>query len=153
MTRRIVVLVGSLPVEKLALDLLVAEFGWAVENAPSLGCLAKLNRERSLVAVLFNPQDLALPWKEALRAVLEAAPRALPVLCHGFADKIDWPHVAEAGAFHSLLLPFRASEFRHTLGFISVAKRSPSPMHMNHHSRPPKSVINAPQARAAGIVA
>lgn len=153
MTRRTVVLVGRLPAERLAIDLLVAEFGWAIENAPSLACLAKLNRERKVVAVLFNPQDLALPWEEALQSVLEGAPRALPILCHGFADRIDWPQVAEAGVFHSLLLPFRESEFRHTLGFISGAKRSSSPIQMHHHSRPRKSVINAPQARAAGIVA
>ena len=79
-------------------------------------------------------------------------PRLLPVLCHGFADKIDCLQVAEAGAFHSLLFPFRVSEFRHTLGFISVAKRSSSPIHMHHRSRPWKSVINAPQARAARIL-
>ena len=153
MTRGTVVLVGRLPAERLALDLLVAEFGWAIENAPSLGSLAKLNREGNLVAVLFNPQDLALPWEEALHSVLEAAPRALPILCHGFADGIDWPQVAEAGAFHSLLLPLRASEFRHTLGFISRAKRSSSPIQMHHRLQARKSVMNAPQARAAGVLA
>jgi len=66
MTRGSIVLVGSLPVENLALDLLFAEFDWAIENAPSLDGLAKLNRKRNLVAVLFNPQDLALPWEKAL---------------------------------------------------------------------------------------
>jgi hypothetical protein len=151
MTRGSVVLAGSLPVENLVLDLLVAEFGWAIENAPSLDCLAKLNRKRNLVAVLFNPQDLALPWENALQSVLHAAPRALPILCHGFADRIDWPQVAEAGAFHSLLLPFRESEFRHTLGFISGAKRSSSPIQVHPRLQLRKSVMNAPQAHAAGI--
>jgi len=64
MTRGSIVLVGSLPVENLALDLLFAEFDWAIENAPSLDGLAKLNRKRNLVAVLFNPQDLALPGRK-----------------------------------------------------------------------------------------
>jgi hypothetical protein len=145
MTRGTVVLVGTLPVEHLAVDLLVAKFGWSLEKTPNLHCLTKLNRDRNVVAALFNPLDLALPWEEALHSVLEAAPRALPILCHGFADGIDWPQVAEAGAFHSLLLPFRESEFRHTLGFISGAKRSSSPIQMLHRLQPRKSVINASQ--------
>jgi len=153
MTRGTVVLIGAMPVENMAVDLLVADFGWSIEKVPNLVDLAKVSRAHNLVAVLFSPQDLAIPWEEALHCVLKAAPRALPILCHGFADKIDWPQVAEAGAFHSLLLPFRESEFRHTLGFISSAKRSSSPIQMHHHSRPRKSVINAPQARTAGIVA
>jgi len=73
MTRGSIVLVGSLPVENLALDLLFAEFDWAIENAPSLDGLAKLNRKRNLVAVLFNPQDLALTWEKALQSVLHCS--------------------------------------------------------------------------------
>ena len=153
MTSGTVVLVGTLPVEHLALALLVSKFGWSIEKAPNLHCLTTLNRDRNVVAVLFSPLDLALPWEEALQSVLEAAPRALPILCHGFADRIDWPQVAEAGAFHSLLLPFRESEFQHTLGFISSAKRSSSRIQMHHHSRPRKSVVRVPHARTAGIVA
>lgn len=153
MTRGTVVLVGTLPVEQLALDRLVAEFGWAVERVPRLDCLAELNRQRNLVAVLFNPEDLTLCWEACLHSVLKAAPQALPVLCHGFAERIHWPQVAEAGAFHSLLLPFRESEFRHTLGFISGAKKGSSSIHMLPRLQARKSNRNASPARAAGIVA
>ena len=143
MTRGTVVLVGTLAVENMALDLLVSEFGWSIEKVPNLAGLAKLNHTHNLVAVLFSPQDLAIPWEQALPRVLKAAPRALPILCHGFADRIDWPQVAEAGAFHSLLLPFRASEFRHTLGFISGVKRSSLPVEMRHRWHPRRPAIHA----------
>lgn len=118
-----VVLAGSLPVEALKLHPLAAEFGWSIKQASSLRGLAELNANGNLVAVLFNPRDLALPWEQALRGVLDAAPGALPILCHGFAETIDWPQAAEAGAFHSLQLPFDLGEVRQSLGFAWEAKR------------------------------
>jgi hypothetical protein len=61
-------------------------------------------RLEDVVAVLFSPSSLGLPWEEALRSVLNAFPGAFPILCHGFADNIDWPEVADAGASHSIPL-------------------------------------------------
>jgi len=122
MTNGTVVLAGSFPVDHLNLDGMAAEFGWSVTETSSLRGLAELNTDRNVVAVLFNPRSLALGWDQALRAVQEAAPRALLILCHGFADSIDWPQVAEAGAFHSLLLPFAGHEIRQSLGFVWDAK-------------------------------
>jgi hypothetical protein len=113
-----VVLAGSLPIENLGLDLLVAEFGWSLKEASNLHHLAELTADHSLVTVLFSPRNLGLPWDRALRAVLDAAPRALPILCHGFADAIDWPEMADAGSFHSLLLPFNLREVRQSLEFV-----------------------------------
>jgi hypothetical protein len=122
MTQGTVVLAGSLAVEHLALDLLVAEFGWSLREASSLRRVAELNADYNVVAVLFSPRSLALPWDQALQGILDAAPRALPILCHGFADAIDWPQVAEAGGFHSLLLPFTRAEVRQSLVFVWDAK-------------------------------
>jgi len=122
MTQGTVVLAGSLPVEHLALDLLVGEFGWSLNQASSLRSLAELNADYNVVAVLFSLRSLALPWEQALRGILDAAPKALPILCHGFADAIDWPQVAEAGGFHSLLLPFTWGEIRQSLGFVWEAR-------------------------------
>jgi hypothetical protein len=85
--------------------------------------LAELNARQDLVTVLFSPKNLALPWQQALRAVLDAAPKALPILCHSFAEVIDWPQVAEAGAYYSLLMPFNVSEFRQSLGFVRSARQ------------------------------
>ena len=156
MAQGTVVLAGSLPVEHLALDLLVAEFGWSLREVDSVCHLAALNLEHNLVTVLFNPQNLALPSDEALRAILDAAPGALPILCHRFADEIDWPQVAQVGAFHSLLLPFNAREVRHSLGFVWGARRRSAVIALPH--RPDRKAVIGGQrprshARAAGIVA
>lgn len=48
-------------------------------------------------------------------SVLKTFPRALPILCHGFADHLDWPEVADAGAFHALPLPFSVPELRQSM--------------------------------------
>ena len=121
MTQGTVVLAGVLPVEHVALDLLVAEFGWSLKEASSVAQVAELNADHTVVTVLFSPHDLGLPWDQALRAVLRAAPTSLPILCHGFADAIDWPELADAGVFHSLLLPFDMGEVRQSLGFVREA--------------------------------
>ncbi len=122
MTQGTVVLTGSLPVEQLALDVLVADFGWLLKEASSLRQVAELNADHNVVAVLFSPRNLGLPWDQALRGILDAAPGALPILCHGFADAIDWPQVAQAGVFHSLRWPFELGEVRQSLGFVWDAK-------------------------------
>jgi hypothetical protein len=118
MKRGTVVLAGHVRSEAPSLDLLVAELGWSLQRADSLGCLAELNNTHNLVSVLFIPKVLNLPWDRALRSVLDVAPGALPILCHGFAETIDWPQAAEAGAFHSLLVPFDLREVRQSLEFV-----------------------------------
>lgn len=122
MTRGMVVLAGRIPVENLVLDALAAEFQWSCKEVDSFRGLAELKVRHDIIAVLFSPKNLNLPWDQALRATIHAAPGALPILCHGFAEAIDWPQAARAGAFHSLLLPFSLREVRQSLGFASSAK-------------------------------
>jgi hypothetical protein len=110
--------------EPLHLEALVAEFGWSFKTLDNLGCLREINAADNLVSVLFSPKDLNMPWEQALRIILSAAPGALPILCHRFAETIDWPEVAAAGAFHSLLLPFNLQEVRQSLGFVRSARAS-----------------------------
>ncbi len=155
MTHGTVVLAGELPVEHLALDLLVAEFGWTFKEADGLRSLAELNADHNLVTVLFDPRNLDLPWDQALRAVLEAAPKALPILCHGFGERINWPQEAEAGAFHSLLLHFSVHEVRQSLGFVWGAKCRFATTPIRHRVHRRTAVSQQTQyarARAAGIV-
>jgi DNA-binding NtrC family response regulator len=138
-----VVLAGNLPVERLALDLLAAEFGWSLKEACSLAQVVELNADHNLVAVLFSQRSLALSWEQALHAIQDAAPRALPILCHGFAEGIDWPQAARAGAFHALLLPFSVREVRHSLGFVFDAKSRPaiiSVLHQSHREQPSRTI-------------
>jgi hypothetical protein len=129
-----VVLVGSLPIGHLALDHLIAEFGWTLQEADGLRNLAELSVDHNLEVVLFSPKHLVLPWEQALRAVLDAAPRALPILCHTFGEPIDWQQAADAGVFHSLPVPFDAREVRQSLGFAWAAKRRPAPVRMPRRS-------------------
>src|ERR1700683_5016519 len=80
MSQGTVVLAGSLPVQGLALDQLVAEFGWSLKQACDLRQLTELNTHHKVVAVLFEPRGLALSWDTALQAILDAAPGALPIV-------------------------------------------------------------------------
>lgn len=146
-----VVLAGGLPVEHLSLDVLVAEFGWSLKEVEGLDSLAELNQDNNVVTVLFSPKTLDLRWDEALRSILDAAPRTLPIICHGFAEVIDWPQVANAGAFHSLLLPFSSREIRQSLGFVWGAKIRPA-SDLIRCRRPPRTAISGHKrlARAHG---
>ncbi len=148
MSHGAVVLIGSLPIEQLVLDCLAAEFGLSFKEVDHLGNFK--NPSEDVVAVLFSPSSLGLPWDEALRSVLHAFPGAFPILCHGFADNIDWPEVAGAGAFHSIPVPFSVAELRQSLGFVWGAKQSSKHLRSKTAAKGP-----VPSARvvAAGIVA
>ena len=115
-----VILVGGLPIEPFVLACLASEFGLSFQEIDNLQNCPSLPDD--VVAVLFSPSSLGLQWDEALRSVLKTFPRALPILCHGFADHLDWPEVADAGAFHSIPLPFSVAELRQSLGFVWGAK-------------------------------
>src|SRR5579862_9774780 len=117
MTHGTVVLAGSLPVGRVALGTLVSELGWSLAEAGSLHDLRTLRFRHSVVAVLFNPASLGMSWNRGLWSVLNAAPDALPILCHTSGENVDWTSAAEAGAFHSLLLPLEEREVRQSLGF------------------------------------
>jgi len=122
MAPALIVFVGSPQVETMALGQLAPEFGWSLAVAPGLGGLVNLSAANNLVAVLFDAEGLGLAWPHALRLVREAAPQALPVPCHRLSDRVNWPELAESGAFHALALPFNPSEVRQSLGFVSFAK-------------------------------
>jgi hypothetical protein len=117
-----IVLLGSLPIERLILDLFVLEFEFSFTQVPSLHAVTTIDQE-DIAAVLFNPNNLGLEWEEALRSVLNAFPGAFPILCHGFADRIDWPRMADAGAFHSIPVPFSVAELRQSLGYVWGAQQ------------------------------
>lgn len=120
-----VVLLGSLRADRPAMDHLVSAFGYSVREVSTLRHLGNLDDD--LVAVFFSPNAMGLECDEALQHVLRAAPGALPIVCHGFAENVDWPRLVDAGAFHSLPMPFSPTEVRQTLGFVwGVKSRSES---------------------------
>jgi DNA-binding NtrC family response regulator len=115
-----VVLLGSLCVDRPAMDHLASAFGYSVKEVPTLRHLGSLGED--LVAVFFSPSAMGLECDEALQHILRTAPGALPILCHGFAENMDWARLMDAGAFHSLPMPFNPAEVRQTLGFVWSAK-------------------------------
>lgn len=123
MLKGTVVLLGSLPIERLLLEALTSHFDFAFKKIGNLNEVATSSLDHEVAAVLFNPSSLGLPWDEALSSVLSAFPGAPAILCHGFADHIDWPKAADAGAFHSLPVPFSIAELRQSLGFVWAARR------------------------------
>jgi DNA-binding NtrC family response regulator len=117
MTRTIVVL-GDLPVQRQPLAALAEQFGWTIQQSPDVCHLRTLNREQSVVAVLFDPKSVGAAWQDGLRAVREAAPRARRIVCCGFANAAPWHDMAAAGAFDVLNLPLAWSEVRQSFGFV-----------------------------------
>ena len=105
------------------METLAAESGWSFEHAGNLRQLQEIGSTRDVVAVLIEAATLGMPPAEALQAVSEALPKTLPILCHKASENIQWTQLADAGAFHALLLPLRASEVRQTLGFVWEAQR------------------------------
>lgn len=122
-----VVLLGNLNIDRQIFDSVASEFDWTVEQVRNLSALREMNAARNVVAVLFDARNMGVSWNDGLESVLAAAPRALPVVCPGFAESIRWPELADAGAFHELRRPINESEARHSLGFIWAAKRWDEP--------------------------
>ncbi len=124
--QRIISLLDSFPTDRTPLRTLAAEFGWHMEMADSLENLKEIH-DAPAVAVLFDAAALEMPVEQALRVVKKLTPGALPVVCHRPSDHIRWPELAEAGAFHALLLPLKAEEVRQTLGFVHDASPADEP--------------------------
>ena len=149
-----VVLLGNFADERPALDATVSKFGWSVKRASSLNGLHDM-REDNIVAVLLDANSLGLSWAEALKAVLEFAPRTRPIACHRFSETVDWPQLAAAGAFHVLPLPLAAREMLQSLGFVWSARYSPStavPLHRPKQKQCPTLVMRG-RERAVGSAA
>ncbi|MDP8990416.1 MAG: hypothetical protein M3N41_10105 [Acidobacteriota bacterium] len=149
----IVVLFGGLPVERKAFDPLVSQFGWSVKEIRTVRDLAKASLDYNLIAVLFDPQYLSLRWDKVLRCILNTAPRTLPILCHRFAETIDWPKAAEAGVFHSLHWPLNQGEVRQSLGFVWGATRHSAAISMQIRPDPKGATSEQTQESGASAVA
>jgi len=104
------------------MDTLAAESGWSFEQAGNLRQLREIGALRDIVTVLIDPAMLGMRPKEAVQAVSDAAPKSLPILCHKASETIQWTELAQAGAFHALLMPLRASEVRQAFGFVFEAR-------------------------------
>jgi hypothetical protein len=122
MSQPTVVLMGTLSFDVPANTDLAREFGWSIEAAAGFDHLRVVARTRQVVAVLFDASDLGVPVDQALRAARKAAPNARLISCHRFSDVVDWPELADAGAFHALAVPLDRNELRQSLGFVWSAR-------------------------------
>lgn len=113
---------GSLSQQVPSCGELAREFGWSIEGAIAFEQLRALARGRQIVAVLFDAKDLGMPVEQALRAARKAAPNARLISCHRFSDVVNWPELADAGAFHALSVPLDRNELRQSLGFVWSAR-------------------------------
>jgi hypothetical protein len=121
--RETVCLLGNASAEQLSMGRLAAESGWSFEHAGNVPKLREIGGERAVVAVLIDAGALGVSIRDALRAVSEALPKALPIVCHKSSETILWSELADAGAFHALLMPLCESEVRQSLGFVWAAQR------------------------------
>ena len=101
------------------LDFFAAKHGWTLEYVRSFDALEVLSNERNVIAVLFCPRNLAMPWERALDLIVKTVPKALPIICHGFAEIVPWAEAAAAGAFLPLRLPLHPDEVKQCLGFVA----------------------------------
>jgi DNA-binding response OmpR family regulator len=123
--RGCVVLLGDFSNERLDLTAIGHEFGWSVTPASDLSGLREVGRSRTVTAVLLKAGALGMPWRDALRIVRAAAPRARTILCHK-ADQARYrTEMIDAGAFGVLLSPLAHSEVRQSLGFIWASRFAP----------------------------
>jgi len=123
--RGYVVLFGDFSNERLDLTAIGHEFGWSVTPVADLSALREIGRSHTVTAVLLKPGALGVPWRDALRIVRAAVPRARIILCHK-ADQARYrTEMIDAGAFGVLLSPLVRSEVRQSLGFIWASKFAP----------------------------
>ncbi len=101
---------------------LAGEFGWSVDTATDFNGLKELRRNRNVVAILFDSRSLGLSVLQALESARAIAPQAQLIPCYRFSEVVNWPDLAEAGAFHALALPFDTREIRQSLGFVWSAR-------------------------------
>ena len=116
MRNEIVAVAGDVP--RTVLNAVASEFGCVVESVDSFEHLERTYARGNIAAIFFEPNAFKFSWPVALKSVLDAAPTAMPIVCHRFSDAIDWPALAAAGAFHTIPFPFHEAEVRQSLGFV-----------------------------------
>jgi DNA-binding NtrC family response regulator len=124
MSQETVIVLGNLLTGLTAISSMAARYGWAVEPVSDLKRLAAAAADHPVVAVLLDAPSLGVTWLQAVESVRKIAPRALPIICHRFSEDIEWPELADAGAFHAVPVPFDVNEVRQSLGFVAAASQS-----------------------------
>ena len=119
---RSIVLLGDLAAEPQILEGLARNFGWSLHTINTLSELRQEN-PAGVAAVIFEPARLDPSWRQAVQSVRDILPEAALIVCHSFAAQLPWPELAEAGAFHSLHIPFHRDEVRQSFVFVESAQQ------------------------------
>ncbi|HEV8414282.1 MAG TPA: hypothetical protein VGQ49_11855 [Bryobacteraceae bacterium] len=123
--RGCVVLFGDFSSERLDLAAIGRDFGWSVAHTSDESGLREISRSRTVIAVLIHAGSLGMHWREALRTIRAAAPRARIIVCHKANQARYKTEIIDAGAFGVLLSPLAHSEVRQSLGFVWASKITP----------------------------
>jgi len=125
MANNIVVVPDMTGLDLTTLNIVAADFGWAVQVAHDLRQTAEMVTPLTTVAVFANHDvvGVGFSWLEIVRVLRRALPEARLIVCHGFGDVFDWTELSDAGAFHALRLPLQEDELRQSLGFIWEAEK------------------------------
>lgn len=124
MTENVFVMSGPTPFPLNAVRNVGRSFGWVVDTAEDLNAVCAAQFSRKTAALLFHRDTFGdCSWPDAVRLLVRALPEVRLIVCHKFTDSINWPELCEAGAFHSLWLPFKEDEVRRSFGFVWEANR------------------------------
>ena len=96
-----------------ALRAVSAEFGWDVQTDPLADGVAP-----KALLLQRDAFGSGYSWLDVVHVCRSKMPEVRLILCHGLSEKIDWPALSRAGAFHAVSLPLRESELRQSLGFV-----------------------------------
>ena len=122
--RACVVFIGDFSNERLDLRSIERDFCWSVAQVSDLEGLNRIAQACTVTAVLIHAGTLNMPWRETMRAIRAAAPRARVIVCHRGEQAHFRAEMVDSGAFGVLLSPLAQSEVRQSLGFIWASKRS-----------------------------
>jgi DNA-binding NtrC family response regulator len=143
----IVVMPGLARIDLTVLEAAAKEFGCSVTVANSLNELAARQTAGKTLAVIFHRGALGAgcSWSQSLRILNRAIPGVRLIACHGYAERVDWTELSDAGAFHYLGLPLKSEEVRQSLGFVTEAeKRANLPVEPPAKIAPIRSAGNGP---------
>ena len=101
-------------------------FGWNTLTLKRVAAIEKLPFE-AIAAILFDRGAVGGSWPEAASRLRRIVPQIPLIACHHITEKLDWPAVCDAGAFHGVSVPLNESELRQSLGYVWAAlQREPS---------------------------
>lgn len=102
-------------------------FGWNTLTLKTFASIEKLSLD-AVAAILFDRAAIGGGWPEAATRLRRIAPRIPLIACHHITEKLDWPAVCDAGAFHGVSAPLNENELRQSFGYVWAAMQRDAPL-------------------------